>query len=273
MDPISTGRRGWGRRIAVLAPVVVVALGAALVSSVPASARTTPPHAPVGNFLTSTNATAGQFCRDGKPLSRTRTPIFGVSKGTPAYNANRPNLMATFEVAPIGQPALASGTVAFGVGPAKFQVPSGLLGEGDYQFRVRAVDGGQVSAWLPWCVFTVDTVNIPTPAVPINLRVSSYPYAGFQYCGGTVPVIYAAYDSSATFAATRGRFEPTPNPNLVGRFEVARPDRESLTTVGNLNLVSFPSGSFTPGMHRFRVQAEEGTVVSDWSPWCDFLVE
>lgn len=164
MDPNRSALR-WGRRTVAIVPVTVAALAAVLASSVPASARSTAPHAPVG----------------------------------------------------------------------------------------------------------VDTVNVSTPAVPTNLRISAYAYAGFQRCRATVPVISGTYDSAATFAATPGRFDS--KSSRVGRFEVARPDGETLTTVGNLYGVDFPPGSFTPGMHRFRVQAQEGNVVSAWSPWCDFLVE
>ena len=260
--------RRWGRRTVV---VMMTALaGAAVLTPRSAGAATSPPHAPVGDFLSSSTATAPQFCSTANPLSRTRTPILGVSKGTPAYNANRPNLKATFEVAPLGQPALARATVAFGILPATYQIPAGVLGEGTYRFRVRAVDGSSVSPWLPWCTFTVDTVNVPTPGVPTGLRISAYPYAGFQSCGASgVPVVLASF--GPTLAASPATYSS--NPNLAGRFEVARPGQDPLILVGNLNRVEVPTGSLPAGEYQFRVRAEEGNAASDWSSWCDFVAE
>lgn len=259
--------RRWGRRSAVVV-LTVLAAGAAVLTSGTAGAATSRPHAPVGDFLSSSATTAPQFCSTGSPLSRTRTPILGASKGTPAHNADRPNLKATFEVAPPGQAALVKSTVAFGSSPATYQVPAGILGEGTYRFRVRAVDGTSTSPWLPWCTFSVDTVHIPTPGVPTALRVSAYPYAGFQFCGaGSVPAVLASF--GPTLAASPAAYGT--NPNLTGRFEIARPGQDSLIRVGSLNRVEVPTGWLTPGGYQFRVRAEEGHAASDWSPWCDFV--
>jgi hypothetical protein len=269
MHAIHSDARSWIRRTVTLVAVAIIALvGIAALSPVPAGAATSPPHPPVGPYLRSSSLTPVQFCSSGKPLSRTSTPILGSSKGTPAYNAGRPNLKATYEVATIGQVPLASGTVGYDVG-GRYQVPAGVLGEGDYLFRVRAVDGNQVSAWLPWCAFTVQTTNVPTPAVPTNLRLSAYPYAGFQFCGGSTPV--ASTSLAPTFAASPGTYSYPENPNLIGTFEIARPGLEPVTVAGNLYGVS--AGSFTAGTYQFRVRAEEGNAVSDWSPWCGFVVE
>jgi hypothetical protein len=268
MDAIRTDIRRWGRRTVVL--VMMVLTLSAAVSPVSATAAVSPPHAPVGPFLTSSSLTSPQFCSGGGALSRTLTPILGVSKGTPAYNSDRPNLKATFEVAPLGQASLVSADVAFTVSSARYQIPAGVLGEGEYRFRVRAVDGDQVSEWLPWCAFTVQTVNVPTPGVPTSLRVSAYPYAGFQYCGvASAPAVSTTF--GPTFAASPVAYGF--NPNLVGRFEIARPGREPLILAGNLYRVDAPAGSFTPGTYQFRVRAQEGDAVSAWSPWCDFVAE
>ena len=171
-------------------------------------------------------------------------------------------------MADLGRVRLASGTVGFDVG-GRYQVPEGVLGEGDYLFRVRAVDGNQVSEWLPWCAFTVQTASVPTPAVPTSLRLSAYPYAGFQFCGESTPV--ASTTLGPTFAASPGTYSYPANPNLIGRFEIARPGLASVTVAGNLYGVS--AGSFTAGTYQFRVRAEDGNAVSDWSPWCGFVVE
>ncbi|GAA4153609.1 hypothetical protein GCM10022251_22960 [Phytohabitans flavus] len=268
MDSTRSDIRRPGRRTASLVTAVLT-LGATLFLPAPATAAVSPPHAPVGPFLRSSGLTSPQPCSSGSRVSRSLTPILGVSKGTPAYNADRPNLAATFEVASLGQ-SLVSATVAFDASLATYQVPAGVLGEGTYQFRVRAVDGGTVSEWLPWCTFTVQTVNVPAPRVPTSLRVSADPYAGFQFCGTTsVPVISS--EGGPTFAASPGTY--ISNPNLVGRFEIARPGRESLIQVGNLYGVGVPAQSFTPGTYQFRVRAEDGNAVSAWSPWCDFVAQ
>lgn len=270
MDATRNDARGRGRRTVSLVAAAILAVGIAAVSPVPAGAATSPPHPPVGPYLRSASLTAGQFCSSGKPLSRTLTPILGSSKGTPAHNAGRPDLQATYEVATIRQVPLASGTVSFDVPGAAYQVPAGVLGEGEYLFRVRAVDGDQVSEWLPWCAFTVQTTNVPTPAVPTSLRLSAAPYAGFQFCGGSgTPVATAGI--GPTFAASPGRYSYPANPNLIGRFEIARPGLASVIVAGNLYGVS--AGSFTAGTYRFRVRVEEGNAVSDWSAWCGFVVE
>ncbi|GAA1608374.1 hypothetical protein ACFQY4_33465 [Catellatospora bangladeshensis] len=36
-----------------------------------------------------------------------------------------------------------------------YTVAPGVLADGEYRWRVRAEDGTQVSAWAPWCSFTV----------------------------------------------------------------------------------------------------------------------
>jgi hypothetical protein len=266
MESARTNVRSPGRRIAVVA-MAVTALTASLITSAPAVAATAPFHAPVGAFLESSDLTQPQFCTDGKPLSRTGTPILGVSKGAPTYNTGRPNIMATFEVAPLGQAPVVRGTVSLYEDPARFQVPAGILGEGEYQFRVRAVDGKRVSEWLPWCTFIVDTVNVPTPDVPVGLRVSAYPYDGFQYCGSTAPVVSASF--GPTFAASTPRYSVSPN--LVVRFEVARPGREPLMLAGNPYRVEAPQGALPAGTYQFRARFEEGDKASEWSPWCGFI--
>jgi hypothetical protein len=260
------------RRISGLVATAVLTLGMVALTPVPAGAATSPPHAPVGLWLSSSDLTAGQFCSSVRPLSRTATPILGSSKGTPAHNANRPNLMATYEVATVGQVPLVTGTVGFNIGGARFQVPAGILGEGDYLFRARAVDGGQVSAWLPWCAFSVQTTNVPTPAAPRSLRLSASAYEGFQFCGPTTTPV-ASTAVGPTFAATPGTYSYPANPNLTGRFEIARPGLESVIVAGNMNGVSAPPGSLPAGTYQFRVRAEEGNAVSAWSSWCTFVVQ
>ncbi|WP_433831126.1 hypothetical protein ACQP2E_12680 [Actinoplanes sp. CA-015351] len=249
--------------------VTVVALGSVLAGGAPAAAAQTRPHAPVEPFLTSDAVTAPQFCSAGKPVSRTLTPILGVSSGAPAWNTGRPDLQAAYEVAPAGQPVIARATVRFDSSPAaRYQVPAGTLTDGEYRFRVRAVDGGKASGWLPWCSFTVETGTVAAPATPTDLRVSADSYSGFQSCdSGVVPVVVATI--APTFAATIGWESPAPN--VVARFEIARPGLATLVAVGNPYGVSVPAGSFSAGgSYQFRVRAEDGPAVSGWSPWCTF---
>ncbi|MCW6006566.1 hypothetical protein K1W54_18565 [Micromonospora sp. CPCC 205371] len=78
-------------------------------------------------------------------------------------------------------------------------------------------------------------------------------------------------DNGPTFAASPAGYGS--NPNLIGRFEIARPGQESLIKVGNLYGIGIPAQSFTPGTHRFRVRAEDGDAVSPWSAWCDFVAQ
>jgi hypothetical protein len=266
MDSARTDVQRPGRRITVLI-MAVIALAGSLLAAAPAAAATTPFHAPFGAFLASSNLAQGQFCDQRKPLSRTPSPILGVSKGAPSYNTGRPDIKATFEVAPLEGAPIVSGTVSLYLDPARFQVPAGILGEGEYRFRARAVDGKKVSAWLPWCGFTVDTVNVPTPGVPIGLRMSAYPYEGFQYCESGDPVVYASF--APTLAASPPDFNV--HPNLVARFEVARPGRESLIVAGNPYGVAAPEGALPSGAYQFRARLEEGDMASAWSPWCDFV--
>ena len=103
----------------------------------------------------------------------------------------------------------------------------------------------------------------------LGLRISAGPYEGFQFCGATAPVISALL--GATFAASPP--SSGSHPNLVGRFEIARPGRESVVKMGNLYGVAVPAEAFTPGTYQFRVRAEEGDAISGWSAWCDFVAE
>ena len=267
MGRFRTANHRPGRWTAVLVTTAVT-LGVSLFGSVPATAATAP-HAPVGEFVRSSDVTRPQFCSDGQPVSSSPTPIFGVSSGAPAYNQNRPDLKAQFEVAPAGRAPLVSVTVAFDASLAIYQVPPGVLSDGEYRVRVRAVDRGKTSTWVPWCAFTVETTNIPVPETPINLRVSAYPYDGFQTCdGSTAPVVDDAF--GPTFGGTPPSYDFTPN--LVGRFEVARPGVESRFGVGSLYGTVVPWDGIVPGDYQFRVRAEEGNAVSDWSPWCGLTV-
>ncbi|MEU4535528.1 hypothetical protein AB0G15_11745 [Streptosporangium sp. NPDC023825] len=269
MNSVNTKVRKWGRRTAVLL-TAVFALGAAIAPSTSAATVLPPPHPPIGSSLSSSSLTSPQFCSDGKPLSRSLTPFLRTNKGIPAYNSDRPDLQATFEVAPVGRSPLVRVTVPFYGSLATYQVPENILTEGEYRFRARTVDDDGVSTWMPWCTFTVATVNVPKPGVPAELRISASLYSGSQFCGN--PVISTV--NKPTFGATATPFSYPHNPNLIGRFEIGRPGEEPLVVVGKIYAVSTPPGAFaTAGTYHFRVRAEEGDAVSEWSPWCEFTVE
>ncbi|GAA2071700.1 hypothetical protein [Actinomadura alba] len=240
------------------------------------------PHAPVGLYVASSPELAPQSCQSmTTPLARSTHPVFGVSSGAPAYNADRPNLRATFEVSRSSGEPLLTQSVTFVGSSARFQVPDGVLTDGAYRVRARAEDGAAVSEWLPWCAFTVDTSNaVPTPSVPDTLRISTGPYSGFQQCGAESGDPAVRTGNSLSFAAN-----PTPSiigvtyPNLSATFEIGHPGQEPLIRktepVWPSGLVfgaGLAPGTLTPGSYQFRVRAEDGNAVSAWSSWCAFTV-
>lgn len=239
----------------------------------------TAPHAPVGLYVSSAPGLAAQFCDSSTiPLSRTARPVLGVSSGAPAYNTDRPNLRAAFEVTrPDGQ-VLFTQSVAFVGSAASLQMPEGILVDGDYRVRARAEDGAAVSEWLPWCAYRVDTsTSGSAPGVPDTLRISTGPYAGFQQCA-IGPVM--AVGDSATFAANPTPWMPgVTYPNLSATFEIGQPGQDPLIRrtepiwpSGLVFAIGVAPGTLAPGSYQFRVQAVDGTLTSPWSPWCAFTV-
>ncbi|GII36043.1 hypothetical protein Pph01_10460 [Planotetraspora phitsanulokensis] len=225
---------------------------------------------------------APQLCQDmTAPLARSTHPVFGVSSGAPAYNIDRPNLRAAFELSRSDGEPLLTQTVGFVGSSARFQMPDGVLTDGSYRVRARAEDGAAVSEWLPWCVFTVDTSGaVTTPGVPAAVRISAGPYAGFQQCGAASGAPVVGTRDSLTFAAS-----PTPQiigvtyKNLSATFEIGHPGEdplirrtEAIWPSGLVFGTGVAPGTLTPGLYQFRVRAEDGNAVSAWSPWCAFTV-
>ncbi|WP_214102901.1 hypothetical protein [Acrocarpospora catenulata] len=238
------------------------------------------PHPPTSLYVASSPELPPQFCGTTTPLSRTTQPVFGVSSGAPAYNTDRPNLRAVFEVSrPTGEPVLTQ-SVPFVGSVARFQAPAGVFTDGAYRVRARAEDGAAVSGWLTWCAFTVDTSNASSgPGVPGSLRISSGPYAGYQHCGAGGDRVVGTGDM-VSFAAS-----PTPSvvgvtyPNLSATFEIGHPGQEPLIRKtepiwpsGLVFSTAVVPGTLTPGSYQFRVRAEDGNLTSAWSPWCAFTV-
>lgn len=257
---------------AVTAIVAALALSAIVVPAASAdSTSASPPLPPVNSSLSSSSLTLPQWCESGKVLSRTLTPI--ISARRDFFDTGHPDLQMAVQVARPGRPPLLTAKAPFESGTemrARYQVPEGLLQDGKYRFRVRAEDATTgVSAWLPWCAFTVYTGEVQKPGVPTMLLISQGPYSPFQSCDDPASVPVLSTRQLGQFAAT----PPSDNPNLVGRFEISRGAEEPRTELASLHLsADLRPGTLSEGDYRFRVRAEDGTAVSDWSVWCDFVV-
>ncbi|MEV4417725.1 hypothetical protein [Catellatospora sp. NPDC049609] len=119
------------------------------------------------------------------------------------------------------------------------------------------------------------------PGVPDTLRLSSFPYDGFQFCSGGHPVSTSSTPTLAASPTEADGSHPGPSkpyPNLLGRFEIALPDGPAFTNVLAPRFSDYvlaygvPAGVLTDGEYRWRVRAEEGAEVSAWTPWCYFTV-
>ncbi|MET9429621.1 RICIN domain-containing protein [Streptomyces sp. NPDC003036] len=117
-----------------------------------------------------------------------------------------------------------------------------------------------------------------TPDVPETLRVSTGPYAGFQFCGAQTPPTFSTTNGSAPLfaASVRG---VDPQPNLGGTIELARSGEQPFRTfqvttgpVGHGWGVQIPTSTFSPGDYRWRIRAEGSDGPSAWAAWCTFTV-
>ncbi len=135
---------------------------------------------------------------------------------------------------------------------------------------------------VPTASATGSPSPVPTaPGVPDTLRLSSFPYDGFQFCAGGHPVSTSLSPTLAASPTEPGGGYPGPSqpyPNLLGRFEIAPPDGEPFLSVlaphfsDYVLAYSVPVGVLADGEYRWRVRAEDGTQVSAWAPWCSFTV-
>lgn len=126
------------------------------------------------------------------------------------------------------------------------------------------------------------TATPGAPGVPEVTRVSAGPYAGFQLCGGPqLPVVSTGW--SPTFAASARRSEGAPSlpgtvhPDTYGQFEIALPGSEGSPFVRESSRVGaggqlIMQKSVPAGTYRWRVRAEQHSLVSPWTAWCDFTV-
>ena len=111
-----------------------------------------------------------------------------------------------------------------------------------------------------------------TPAAP---RIQTDPYAPNQLCGAGVLVV-AASDRIVLAAS------PTPlgrHPELRATFEISNSGGQPLISrtspilpSGRVLTLTLEPGTLSPGAYRFRLRAEQGNTVSDWTPWCGFVV-
>lgn len=113
------------------------------------------------------------------------------------------------------------------------------------------------------------------PGVPEVLRISEFPYAGFQFCfGGVAPTVSAQSNPQFTATPANG-----PQPGLKATLEIARPGMEPFL---RRTEATWPSGyvwgfgvragTFTPGSYQFRMRAENADGASPWTAWCAFTV-
>ncbi|MWA08358.1 hypothetical protein [Streptomyces sp. BA2] len=122
-----------------------------------------------------------------------------------------------------------------------------------------------------------------TPGTPTLPRVSAGPYEGYQFCGATPPVVYPSVFTQ--FAATVEPSEGDPSypypsyPEMNGQFEIARPGGEDAPFIQETRpanggrALSLPLAMSLPeGSYRWRVRAEDHSLTSSWTPWCDFTV-
>jgi hypothetical protein len=126
------------------------------------------------------------------------------------------------------------------------------------------------------------TAPVPaTPGVPDALRISTGPYAGFQQCGTQHLIVDTRSGLLAASPApgASGGSPLDPYPGLVGTYEIALPGQEpfhrhseTIWPSGYTFAYQVPQDMLPDGEYRWRIRAEDGTAVSDWSVWCSFTV-
>lgn len=113
-----------------------------------------------------------------------------------------------------------------------------------------------------------------TPGTPAALRIQTDPYAPNQLCGAGSAVVAAS--DTVVLAAS-----PTPlgrYPGLRATFQITTSEGTTLVRTspispsGRVLSLTIEPGALSPGPHRFRLRAEQGNTVSDWTAWCGFTV-
>ncbi|MCJ1676170.1 hypothetical protein MTF65_02095 [Streptomyces sp. APSN-46.1] len=160
---------------------------------------------------------------------------------------------------------------AVAIGAAAAPLSAALSGSAGNTTASTAADGGP------------DDLLLRTPEVP---RISDGPYAGFQFCGGTAgkPVVTSG---SPTLATTLESIAPPGSVETPGSagprrkvvFEVDAADgqqvvRKQLTSDTSHDAAyQLPEGKLGDGEYRWRMRVKDGSTVSEWTAWCDFIVK
>ncbi|MEU4687707.1 amidase domain-containing protein [Actinoplanes sp. NPDC023714] len=197
-----------------------------------------------------------------RPSIATNRPVLGITGTDP----NGDTLLADFEWFTTAGTKIGGGTSAEFTSGAKgtVTVPAGaFVNGGTYAWRVRVTDGMLYSAWSSKCEFVVNTSPRlgarTTAASPVCVTGSGRPVAGLT------PALAATYGyaASATLAVT---FEwwPVEGAEALGSATVSGKNATAAAT-------TIPAGQLTDGdSYQWRVKADEGTITSGWSPWCEF---
>jgi hypothetical protein len=148
--------------------------------------------------------------------------------------------------------------------------------------RITVVGVGLIAtAILGAAAATADNSGTGEPGVPDALRISTGPYAGFQQCASERPVVDSRSGmlAASPTPGSNGGGTLDPYPGLIGTYEIARPDQapfhrhsETIWPSGHTFAYQIPQDMLPDGEYRWRIRAEDGTAVSDWSPWCSFTV-
>jgi hypothetical protein len=141
--------------------------------------------------------------------------------------------------------------------------------------RFAAVAAALVGlAATPYAVIPSALASPSTLGTPTAQRIQTNPYAPNQVCGAGSAVV-AANDTIVLAAS------PTPPGRYSGlraTFEITTSEGTTLVRTspispnGRVLAVTIEPGALSPGPYRFRLRAEQGTAVSDWTAWCGFTV-
>ncbi|MFE6361269.1 hypothetical protein ACFVP3_14845 [Streptomyces sp. NPDC057806] len=150
------------RRIGVTAGVIA-ALASVAVAGANAKASQPDPSVPGTLRVFAGPYEQAQFC-EGGPAPALSGAAGGALAASPTEfgkdagkNRSYSSLRATFEVGKPGEAPLITRTKRIWPNGMVFNLAlaEGELEPGAYQFRLRATGGNEVSAWTPWCAFTV----------------------------------------------------------------------------------------------------------------------
>ncbi|WP_432838080.1 LamG-like jellyroll fold domain-containing protein [Dactylosporangium sp. CA-092794] len=170
------------------------------------------------------------------------------------------SLSAQFEVWNAGHSTLiaASGTRSGGPSgsTATWQVGTDLTNGTGYEWRVRASDGRNFSAWSSWTAITVDTVKPGVPFVSANLYLNDgQPHGGanvpgtftFTPAGGTADLAAFVYqldtDTAQTTVAATAALTVTATPPSDGHRSMTVWAKDRAGNLSNPNVYAFQVGS------------------------------